>query len=357
LISEVLKLMKKEKGFSLVETIVVMLVFLIVVGSIYGILQVGLIDRNRANRETELLKNARVALHLIGRDALNAGLGYTRTGAVVPGGFLRRILSLPPNTMNRDLLTAIIAGNDIFTNNLDPSVRTDLVAFAFRDVNFNGNVPISINDVGTSGGDIILHFQSNSPTDLSPGDLLLIQSATTQVAAMVTSIDNSSKRIILSPGDPLGINLPANGTGSNANILRPCSSSTDTNCTNYPGVTAVRFFWIAYKVKQDGTLVRIMVGNNRGGGTNQVQEMPIAYNVKDMQITYLINNGTVSDNPAAGADGVYGNADDTPLDMNRVIQINISIRVRSPEMDEKLRINKEFTIDASFSTRNVTYDA
>ncbi|GIU81687.1 MAG: prepilin-type N-terminal cleavage/methylation domain-containing protein [Acidobacteria bacterium] len=350
-----------QKGFSLVETIIVMLVFLIVVGSIYGLLQVGFIDRNRANREVEVAKNARIAIHLIGRDALNAGLSYTRVGAVAPNNFLNARLGIPPDLSGRDIITAVIPGNNVFTNNLDPSVRTDLVAFAFADVEFNGGSPVSITNAVTSGSNIILSYDPNTLAagfGFSPFDLLLIQSDSNQVAVMVSSVDQGNNRITLAPGDPLGINLPANGTGNNANILRKCASSSDTNCTNYPGVTAKRFFWVAYRVEPDGTLVKINFGNNRGQPpTAQIQRMPIAYNVKDMQITYLLSDGRVLDNPAAGPNGVYGDGDDTPLDMNMVIQVNVTLTVQSPEIDEQLRRRREFTVNASFSTRNVNYDA
>ncbi len=67
---------KSERGFTLLEMLVAMVVFLIVTGSIYGLLQVGRIDRNRAGRRSDIMKDARAAIHLIGRDALNAGLSY-----------------------------------------------------------------------------------------------------------------------------------------------------------------------------------------------------------------------------------------------------------------------------------------
>ena len=48
---------------------------MIIVGTIYGLLQIGLIDRNRASRRSDVLKNARAAMHLISRDALNDMMG------------------------------------------------------------------------------------------------------------------------------------------------------------------------------------------------------------------------------------------------------------------------------------------
>jgi prepilin-type N-terminal cleavage/methylation domain-containing protein len=77
-----------QRGFSLLELMIAMVIFLIVTAAIYGLMQVGRIDRNRSSRRSDVMKNARVAIHLIGRDALNAGFGYHRRGAIAPDNFL-----------------------------------------------------------------------------------------------------------------------------------------------------------------------------------------------------------------------------------------------------------------------------
>jgi len=369
--------MKKQSGFSLVEVLIVMTVFLIVVGSIYGLLQVGFADRNRTSREADILKNARIAIHLIGRDALNAGLGYTKIGAVVPDDFLAARFGLPSDiNTNRDLLTAVVAGNNLFISRLhsDPSARADTIVFAYRDIDFNCGGTVSINDAITIGASIILVANptqvspcSGNPNPLQhsrPYDLYLVETGSTQVAVMASVIDIGARLITITPGDPLGLNQPANGLGQNVNLLRKCLSSLDTNCTTYPGVVLKKFFLVAYRVREDGTLVRITFGNNSDGGpTGQIREMPIAYNVEDIQITYLLEDNRVMDNPMAGPNGIYGDADDTPQAMNDVIQVNVTITVQAPEVDEQLRgpggerLPRRFTLTASFSTRNIIYDA
>lgn len=369
--------MKKQSGFSLIEVLIVMTVFMIVVGSIYGLLQVGFVDRNRTSREADILKNARIAIHLIGRDALNAGLGYTKFGAVVPDDFLAARLGLPVDTnTNRDLLTSVVAGNNLFISrpHPNPNARADTIAFAYRDIDFNCGGTVSINDAITSGQSLILVV---NPTQVSPCqgntnplqharvyDLYLVETGSTQVAVIASGIDINNRRITITPNDPLGLNQPANGTGQNANLLRKCLSGSDTNCTTYPGVVLKRFFWVAYRVREDGTLVRITFGNNPDGGpTGQIQEMPIAYNVEDLQITYLLEDNRVMDNPMAGPNGIYGDGDDTPQAMNDVVKVTVSITVQAPEVDEQLRgssgerLPRRFTLTSSFSTRNIIYDA
>lgn len=69
-----------ESGFTLLEPIVAMAIFSIVVGSIYLLLEVGRSDAFKTKQRTETMQNARIALNTIGRDAINAGVGYWKSG-------------------------------------------------------------------------------------------------------------------------------------------------------------------------------------------------------------------------------------------------------------------------------------
>ncbi|MEP6902542.1 MAG: prepilin-type N-terminal cleavage/methylation domain-containing protein, partial [Actinomycetota bacterium] len=142
-----------ESGFSIIEMIVAMVVFMVVIGVIYGLLQIGLIDRNRASRRSDVLKNARAAMHLIGRDALNAGLSYNKSGAIVPDGFISTRLGIPTFAdSQRDVLTSIVGGNNLFFDilNSDTNARTDLISFSYRDSDFNGGNVISLNNASAA---------------------------------------------------------------------------------------------------------------------------------------------------------------------------------------------------------------
>lgn len=345
------------------EAMISMVIFLIVTASIYGLLQIGRLDRNRSSRRSDILKNARVAVHLIGRDALNAGLGYHRRGAVVPDNFLSNRLGLSPDAdAERDMLTSIIAGNDLFTNDLqpDPKLKTDIIAFAFRDVDFNNSSVIELkNAASPTGSPAIARLQTNSSLTTANAkkyDLYLIESDTSQVAIMASQISGTTTMDI-SPNDPLGINQPFDGTGENGSMLRKCASSADENCTTYLA-SLKRFYWVSYKVKKDGTLVRIVYGNNRdGSAAEQIQEFPLAYNIENLQIKYVLEDGTVTDNPIAGPDAVVGTTDDRPDDFNLIRQITVTIKVLAPENDEQTGKPESVTINSTFSARNLEYDA
>lgn len=358
------KSVSREAGFSLLELMIAMVIFLIVTASIYGLMQVGRVDRNRSSRRADVMKNARVALHLISRDVLNAGYGYHRRGAIVPDNFMANTFGVPADADNtRDMLTAVVAGNNLFTNNLSTTARTDIIGFAFKDDSFNTGLPIELQNVSApSGSPAVSRLQTKNTTGSSSAlaarqyDLYLIESDTSQIAVMATGVP-AANQIDAAPGDPLGMNQALNGTGNAGSILRKCTSTADENCTTYLA-TAKKFNLVSYRVKDDGTLVRIVYGNNTGAASDQQrQELPLAYNVEDLQFTYVLENGVVTDNPSAGTDGVVGTADDEPEDFNLIRQINVIIRVQSTEFDEMTRRPVTITLEGTYSARNLEYDA
>ena len=83
----------------------------------------------------------------------------------------------------------------------------------------------------------------------------------------------------------------------------------------------------------------------------------MAYNVEDFQIRYVLDDGTVTDNPSVGPDGLVGTVDDDWQQFNRIRQLTISIKVQSTEPDEKTGQLESISFTSTFSTRNLGYDA
>ncbi len=354
------KLRSTESGFSLIELMVTLVIFLMVTGTIWGLMQVGRIDRNRSSRRSDILKNARVGVHMIGRDALNAGLSFNTNGAVVPDNFLstRFDLGIPDANVNRDILSGVFMGDNVFTNDLTqvPGTRTDVITFAFRDMEFNSGKTIALQSVGAGSTSSTVRLQTVGATEadpIRPYDLYLIESDTSQVAIMATG--KGANYIDAAVGDPLGINQPFNGTGQAGTLLKKCPPVDEgdpppENCTTY-NASLKRFFLVSYKVKQDGTLVRISYGNNRDAtAAEQIVERPIAYNVEDLQFKFVLKDGTVTENP--GAPG-YDNMEN----YNEIRQIVVNLKVQATENDEQMGIRQTIPLTATFSTRNMGYDA
>ncbi len=102
----------------------------------------------------------------------------------------------------------------------------------------------------------------------------------------------------------------------------------------------------------------MIYGNNTGKlADEQIQEQPIAYNISDMQFKYVLKDGSVSESPAAGPDGIDGTDDDTPEKLNDIRQVTVTFKVMSTERDEQTGKFDVITLTGTFSTRNLEYYA
>ncbi|CAN5735635.1 hypothetical protein BH20ACI4_BH20ACI4_06310 [soil metagenome] len=165
------------------------------------------------------------------------------------------------------VLTSIVAGNNIYSNNLQPdtNIKTDMIAFAYRDLDFNVSDVIQLVNVNTPAGNpeiaSLITKDADGAVNVRANDLYLIESDTSQVAVIATGT-NGNNQIDISPTDALNLNQAMNGLNEDGSLLRECVDSTDQNCTTYLA-SVKRFFLVKYHVKEDGTLLRTVYGNNR----------------------------------------------------------------------------------------------
>ncbi len=244
-----------------------------------------------------------------------------------------------------------------------------MVSFIYRDMDFNDAKTVTLTNVAPSPANanaarVTLAPSANQQCGNAANpdpcvkvwDVFLVQSDNTQVPAMATSVP-SATAVDFAPGDPLGLNQSLTASGANASLLRKCTATIVDNCTTTVTVMK-KFFWVSYSVSSDGTLIRTMFGNNTGAASaDQIRQQPLAYGIQDMQVRYVLSNGAVSDDPTAGVDGIRGNADDTPGDMNLVRQITITLKVQSTEVDDQRRTPETITVTSTFALRNITSDA
>lgn len=351
-----------EAGFTILEMLVSVVIFSVVIAAVYGLLQVASAGRNMSSERSDLMKQTRYTLNLMGRDALNAGYSYDDDGGFIPDNILFTRLGIPADTnTDRDYLTGIIAGNNINTNSLQTGTtqNTDVISFIYRDITFNQD-PVT----GSSRSMTITKAEAN-PTDVPlvtavagsdilnkcrKNDLYLLQNDNSAVVVMATELV-SATTMRFKAGDPLGLNQTYT-TGK----LKPCTGSENATCTTY-NASLVRVIWVSFSVKNDGTLVRTVFGNNGDDITTQIQEQPIAYGIENLQVKYVMNDGTISDNPLAGPDGILGNTDDDPTDMNLVRQVRFTITVRGNDVDGRTGQRNQITMTSTFSTRNMGFNA
>ncbi len=346
-----------ESGFTLVELLIAMIIFLIVTAAIFGLMQIALRSRQTVNQQVPLSKNARVALNVVGRDTYNAGFGYPLASAVIlPENRISPLLGIPPDSdATRDTVPPIIAGNNINANTFSstPGTMTDQVTMLFKDTTFNivGTVgppdtqrstPLNINAAATVAGiDEILPI-SGSNASCRVNDIFLVTGNTGSTIGLATALSGTDK-VQFSNGDLLGLNQTGPG-GPLSAITTPASMQ--------------RVLMVTYFVTQDGILVRRRYANDNpiapAIGVAFVDD-PLVYGVEDFQIQYVMNDGSLFDNPA-DPDGVPASGDEDQTRLAAVRQIRYTINLRTTDTDstgQPVRL----TMASTFSTRNLGYDA
>lgn len=337
-----------QGGFSLLEVVASVAIFLVATSAMYGLLLVADRSRTAVNQRAELLKNIRAAMTIVGRDAYNAGYKYPVSSVLLPDNKVSALLGVPGDVdASRDLMPPVIAGNSINPNDLS-GVNTDQFSFVFQDPAFNvdaNNVsqPLLVNAPTfntASGLDEIVPI-SGDASSCRAKDIMVITGRTSATVGVVTNINGSA--VQFGSGDVLGFNSPAAIDNPMRNIQAP--------------TTMRRASLITYRVLRDGALVRTVYANdvNRTVSSPSVDN-PLVYGVEAMTVEYVLNNGTVTRNPLAGPDGVQGNGDDQPANQNLVRQVRVTLTVRSSEKDPAGNYFK-VTMTTTFDTRNLGYDA
>lgn len=336
-----------QKGFTLLELTIAMVVFMVVTASVFGLLQVAQKSRTIVSENTGLNKNVRLALNLVGRDTYNAGFGYPlRNTVVLPDNRVAILLGIPPDVdSTRDTIPPIIAGDNINLNtyNPTPNTRTDQVTFLFKDNTFNliGGVsqPLSINAATTTTGgidEIVPVSGSNSVCAVN--DIYIVTGNTGSTLGLSTALSGTNK-IQFANGDVLGFNQTGT-SGPLRSITTPAS--------------LMRVSMVTYFVTADGTLTRREYANRLPVAA--FVDEPLVYGVENFQIVYIMDDGAVLSNPSAGPNGIAGDADDTPANLAAVRQIRFTVSVRSNELNAA---NQPYRVSqtSTFSTRNLGYDA
>lgn len=344
-----------QEGFSLLELLTAMTIFVVVTGSVWGVLEVARGSRKVVSEQNQLVKNVRVSLNLVGRDTYNAGYGYPLKNTVfVPDNAISTLLGLPPDfDTNRDLVPPIISGNNIRPNTFNTTANTftDQVTFLSKDVSFNPvplgdpnaiSTPIGINAATTNGSgvdEIIPLSGSNAACRVN--DLYLVSGGNGSTLGVSTGLVGTDT-VQFANADVLGFNVTGIA-GSLRSITTPASMQ--------------RVSMVTYFVTTDGILTRREYINIPAvvPAVAFVDE-PLIYNVENFQIRYVMDNGALSDNPSAGPDGIPGNADDTQANLAAIRQVRFTVSVRSVEQNATGQFYRE-TMTVTYSTRNLGYDA
>ena len=337
-----------------------MIIFLIVTGAAYGVLLVAKRSRTTVSQQVQLTKNVRLALNLVGRDTYNAGFDYPIKYSVnLRDNKMQILLGLPVDTgTTDDPIPPVIAGNNINLNTFaNPNTKTDQVTFLFKDSSFNlvGAVtptdkrvsqPLTVSSLTPAGNINQATIASSSGTNAacSVNDIFVITGSTGSALGVVTAKTSTTvngvpvpDKVQFANGDVLGFNK--NGTTSPIALLTPSFSMQ-------------RITLVTYFVTADGILTRRDYANSSTATTAQpFTDNPLVYGVEDFQIQYILNDGTISDDPSAGTNPNNGD----PTKLNLVRQIKFTVNAKSSELNEAGQPYR-VTMTTTFSTRNLGYD-
>jgi prepilin-type N-terminal cleavage/methylation domain-containing protein len=349
-----------EAGFTVLEMLVAMILFAIVLGSIYGLLEVGRQARFNAMESNEAVQDVRVGLNTMAKDVLNAGVDYPNTGPLVPSTWLNAHLQVPVQVPAAVNLTPVVSGSQLntlvnTTSGSPVTVKTDQVSFVSNDNTFNSGAPLNLTAMSVASTSMTISPALPPPpaaqvpqdnTVCRIGDLLVVNSAPqgNGVICLVTgksSVGRANDTIIVAP-DPLGVNDLGNGAAGNMYkvMLAPPGAAT---------AGASRITMVTYHVVDDasgqgtGTLVRTVYGGNASGAAVASTDQPIAFDVTAMTIQYYLSDGTITGNPTAAQ-------------FLKIRQLTVNITVRSPRKDPKTGLNYVETMTSTFNTRNLGYE-
>ncbi len=331
---------RREAGFTMIEITVSVIIFTIVMGAIYGLLNVSRSGRLNVNNHAEVLQNARIAINTISRDAINAGVGYPNLGAIVPDNRISALMGGAADAdTDPDVLTPVFAQDNLRVINtrneqgIAVATPTDQVTFVFIDDTFNGGVGLPISNILNQGAELTI-APGFLNTPCTQGDIYIIAGQNGSALGVFhdggTPAGANTNKLTFASGDALGLDNPG-VTSPVGNIQPPASVQ--------------RVYWVSYFLVQEagddqgtGTLMRRVYGG-AGGWTDQ----PLAFGVENMQIQYLLLDGNVVDAPALNQ-------------MEDIRQVRISVSVRSPDIDPATNLPFRTTLTATFSTRNLVYE-
>ncbi len=344
-----------ETGFTIIELIIAMIIFLIVTGSIYGVLLVAQRSRTTVNQQVQLTKNVRLALNIVGRDTFNAGYGYPLKDSVnLRDNRFATVIGVPVDTDNAaDTIPPVIAGNNINNNTFAaPATSTDQVTFLFKDSTFNLLPTAGLADQQVSTAlniaTICASCATNQVTILggasscAVNDVFVIAGKSGSTLGVVTEVSTSGDNVVKFGGtDVLGFNQ--SGTSSLLSLLNTPASMQRVKIATY-------------FVTVDGILTRREFANTSTATTaNNYVDEPLVYGVEDFQIQYILADGTLSDNPSAGPNGIAGDGDDNQKLLSTVRQIRFTINAKTTDLDAAGRPFR-VTMTSTFATRNLGYN-
>ena len=320
---------KSERGFTLVELLITMVVTVVILGGAVQLFQQSLQTTDLTVRRSEVQTEVRAALNQIERDLAQAGTGVPLGGIAIPS---QATGGADPNfscdtaqcylganvPFTQGILYKVTPGQGIGPNISEP---TDAIKITYVDPNLDWSA-FTTTAIAPNGGTVTMPAGTvpavnDAALGIVPGDVVLLQNGIGSAVGVATDV--TATRITFGL-DPLNLNQLTAPTGNIDDIATPAS-----NPVTYPATKISRLMMVTYFIQQivtpDGPDSRLM----RQVGAHP--PVPIAEHIEDLKITYDIVDDVTGALKANLPNAVSGNP---PVPKpNQIKKINISITGRS----------------------------
>jgi prepilin-type N-terminal cleavage/methylation domain-containing protein len=313
---------RPQRGFTLVELLISMVIVLIVTGGALTAFSYALRASDTIKEKLDLNDQIRIATDLMVRDFIQVaqGLPDTKVISVPSGGMTTQIKR--PSPLNQTYLfpagktelNAVTTGDG-----LGPTVRsiaTDVVSIVYAD-----NLPCNgcPDAFAAAAGTVAANGQTVTITDatrpvfnvldsVKSGDLLMFTASGGTAIQMVTSTP-TSQAIAFSGNDPMNLNQQGSPAGTILRLDNDFVSATNT----FPvGVTRIRMVSYYIDNTTDPTLPRLIRQINMNPGR------VVAFGIENLQFAYDLVDGVT--NPTNVAN---------PATPNQIRKVDIALEARS----------------------------
>lgn len=362
-----------ERGFSFIEMMVAMGIFLVVTAAIYGLLRVATSDRFTSTQKIEALQNARVAMNALNRDATNAGADFPNAGVTVPPNRLAAILGIKPlpTLATADRITPIVSGQQLpmkIVSAGPPATYAagpnDEVLMIYRDDAFNNGNALNVATTTPNPG--ITNNLASTPKTCSVkidtsggvtnsvcnvGELYVVQGQTSAALGWLTG-KSGTDTLVFNGADPLLINQP--GVVGTISQLPGPSAVPPTPWNTYIVYRVTMVMYYVDPADATKTLVRKVFGTPQSVTGQTVDTtadgyaQPVSQDVQSIAFNYILQSGQPTPNPMNVT--VTGT---TITDQRANIrQMQAVITVNSPDTDRLGRV-QTMKLENTFSLRNL----
>jgi prepilin-type N-terminal cleavage/methylation domain-containing protein len=260
-----------QKGFSMMELIVVMAITLIVLSAVFSLMRSAITTANANFEMTTATQGMRNAQEYITRDVLVAGDGLKGIANIwLPTDFVTKNLTARAAAVidpsNQGFINAgmVISDNNVPANTpiryrtpaLNVLPVTDRMTILTRDPSFS-SINLAAADVNTNNGQIKIPAARIS--NFTNGEIYFVSNGVAGVFGTVTNVNTGSNKITWGDGDTYGLNR----TGATGQLY------SVTNNGTYPTILQ-RVQIIQYFVDGENRLIRRVFGVKSNGFIDSV---------------------------------------------------------------------------------------